>query len=107
MQKSTCTTRTTLGRYAVQIWTRGGHVPLRIEGNETLVLHRVVRQHSISINAGQSTGTVLEGICGNRTWMRPTVVRMLALSELELRSAMGRRHSSASYLEEPSLDIRV
>ena len=25
----------------VQIWSRGGHVPLRIEGNETLEAHRV------------------------------------------------------------------
>ena len=25
----------------VQIWSRGGHVPLGIEGNETLVLHHV------------------------------------------------------------------
>ena len=31
----------TLGLDMMQVWSRGGHVPLRIEGNETLVLHRV------------------------------------------------------------------
>jgi len=49
--KSCCTTRytTTLstkldlhGLSVVQIWSRGGHVPLIIEGNETFVVHRVV-----------------------------------------------------------------
>ena len=44
LQKSTCLTQLTLGRYVVQIWSRGGHVPLIIEGNETLVLHRVARE---------------------------------------------------------------
>jgi hypothetical protein len=29
------------GPYLVQIWSQGGYVPLRIEGHETFVLHRV------------------------------------------------------------------
>jgi len=41
-QKSTCLIQLTLGRYVVQIWSRGGHVPLRIEGNETLEARSVV-----------------------------------------------------------------
>ena len=41
-QKSTCIMQLTLGLYDVQIWSHGGRVPLRIERNETRVLHRVV-----------------------------------------------------------------
>ena len=40
-QMSTCNTQSTFRTYEVQIWSRGGHIPLGIEGNETLVLHRV------------------------------------------------------------------
>ena len=40
-QKSTCIAQLTSGLCVAQIRTRGGHVPLGVEGNETLVLHRV------------------------------------------------------------------
>ena len=40
-QRSTCITQLICGPFLVRIWPRGGHVPLRIEGNESLVLHRV------------------------------------------------------------------
>ena len=40
-QKSNFSTKFTLGLCVVLIWSLGGHVPLRIEENETRVLYRV------------------------------------------------------------------
>ena len=42
LSQFTCIKQLTLGPCVVQISLRGGHVPFRIDGNETLVFSRVV-----------------------------------------------------------------
>ena len=36
------------------MWSRGGHVPLRIEGNETRVLHRVAWGCKTPLSGGET-----------------------------------------------------
>jgi len=56
-QQSTRITESTLGLYVLQIWSRVGHVLLRIEGSDTRVLHRVVRI------SGEGVWELLSGLC--------------------------------------------
>ena len=67
-EKSTCTTQLRLGPYVVQIGSRGGHVPLTIDGNEIRVVPRCPalgsflnpESHAINIVHLKMSGALVE-----------------------------------------------